>query len=65
MAMTAKEEFEFERLKERLALLESVVLEGKPYVPGMEEYERACEAAFHGDKKPLFDFVRRGGKMPG
>lgn len=51
-------------LEETMRLLYSVVIEKKPYTPGIKEFERACEAAFYGDTKPLFEYHKRGGIVP-
>jgi hypothetical protein len=51
-------------LEETVKLLYSVVIEKKSYTPGIEEWDRAIEAAFHGDTKPLFEYKRRGGIVP-
>jgi len=51
-------------MKSRIALLESIVLEGKPYTPGEAEFWKAIEALSRGDKQPMADFKRNGGVMP-
>jgi hypothetical protein len=57
-------EQEVAELRETVKLLYSVVIEKKPHIPGIEEFERACEAAFYGDTKPLFEYHKRGGIVP-
>lgn len=56
---------EIKSLRERLALLESIVLDGKPYTPGMEEWQRAVEAvAERNDWGPYLAYKARGGIIP-
>jgi hypothetical protein len=51
-------------LEEKVRMLESVVLEGKPYFPGQAEWDRAIEALAQGDVGPLVEYRKRGGITP-
>ena len=51
-------------LQKTVMILYSIVIEGKQYVPGRAEYDRAIEALVNGDKEPLALFIQRGGEIP-
>lgn len=54
-----------EDLEETVKLLYSVVIEGKPYIPGEAELDRALRAAaFQGDIEPLNRYMKAGGVLP-
>jgi len=52
-------------MKDRIALLEQIVIEGKPYTPGQADWDRAIEAFARGDRNALVEYHRRGGVVPG
>lgn len=52
-------------LEETMKLLYLVVIEGKPYIPGREELNRALEAMLEtGDMAPLSRYLQLGGVIP-
>ena len=58
-------------IEQRIAIIEEMIIEihsvlvmGKTSPPpGLSEYRRAIEALVDGDKKPLADYMRNGGKI--
>jgi hypothetical protein len=57
-------EREVQELRKKVALLYSIVIEGKQYTPGIEEWDRVVEAIDRGDRQALINFKRRGGIVP-
>lgn len=52
-------------LETMVAEIHAVLVQGKPpAAPGLSDYRRAIEAMLDGNKKPLDDYLRRGGKIP-
>jgi len=57
-------EQEVKDLRDMVKILWAVVIEGKPYKPGPEEWDKVVEALARGDVQPMIDFKRQGGVFP-
>ena len=57
-------EREVQELRKQVRFLYGIVVEGKKYTPGIEEWDRVVEAMARGDKQAFIDFKRRGGIVP-
>lgn len=52
-------------LEEMVAEIRFALVMGQPAItPGIEEYDRAIHELLEGNKKPLVEFMQRGGQVP-
>jgi hypothetical protein len=56
---------ELKELKRMIAEIHAALIQGQQVRPGRYEYDRAIKQFARGNRKPLEDFINKGGTPPG